>query len=141
MTVSGTGLPVGTKIASIGINGSLTFDQNATATGTGVTLTFGSYAAGTLTLTGTSTHANEIKGILRDSVSNIDATTTILAITKTGVGKWVLSGANNYTGPTTSVAAPWPWARTMCCRMTRLFPSARPPLTRRRSPTPSAPST
>lgn len=101
MTVGGTGIQAGTKIVSIGINGSLTFDKTTTAATGNQTLSFGSYPTGTLTLTGNNTGANEIKGILKDSVSNIDASSTTLAITKTGAGKWVLSGANTYTGATT----------------------------------------
>ncbi|MCX6995586.1 MAG: autotransporter-associated beta strand repeat-containing protein, partial [Kiritimatiellaeota bacterium] len=50
----------------------------------------------TLTLTGTSTGANTLAGIVQDnSVANKTA------LTKDGVGKWILSGANTYTGKTT----------------------------------------
>jgi autotransporter-associated beta strand protein len=98
MAVSGPGIQAGSKIVSIGTNGAIILDK--TPTYSGGTLTFGSYLAGTLTLTGTNTGSNEIRGILRDSVSDIDASTTTLAITKSGPGKWVLFGANTYTGPT-----------------------------------------
>ncbi|MCX6997929.1 MAG: autotransporter-associated beta strand repeat-containing protein [Kiritimatiellaeota bacterium] len=50
----------------------------------------------TLTLTGTSTGANTLAGIVQD---NSGANTT--ALTKDGVGKWILSGVNTYTGGTT----------------------------------------
>jgi autotransporter-associated beta strand protein len=100
MAVSGSGIQAGSKIVSIGINGTIVLDK--TPTYAGGTLTFGSYLTGTLTLTGTSTHANEIKGILKDSTSAIpgDTSFTALGIDKIGGGKWVLSGANTYTGPT-----------------------------------------
>ena len=50
----------------------------------------------TLALTGTNTGPNEIAGGI---VNNSTANTT--AVTKTGVGTWILSGTNNYTGATT----------------------------------------
>ncbi len=90
-------LPAGTKIVSIGINGQIIFDQNAT-TGGNATLAFGAYPGGTLTLAGTNTGANEIKGVLQDSTSTLDTNT--LSVVKSGVGQWILSGANTYSGPT-----------------------------------------
>jgi len=100
MLVGGTGITAGTKIVSINLNGQLTFDQNATVSGAS-TLSFGSYLPGILTLTGSNTSTNEIRGILKDSVSGIDASVVPLSVTKAGVGRWVLSGTNIYTGTTT----------------------------------------
>jgi fibronectin-binding autotransporter adhesin len=48
-----------------------------------------------LTLKGSNTDANEIAGSLSDATNGGK-----LAITKTGTGKWVLSGTNTYTGST-----------------------------------------
>ena len=49
----------------------------------------------TLTLNGTNTGSNTISGV----ISNGSATT--FALTKTGTGTWILSGANTYNGATT----------------------------------------
>ncbi|MFA6286506.1 MAG: autotransporter-associated beta strand repeat-containing protein [Opitutaceae bacterium] len=51
-------------------------------------------AAKTLALTGTNTGDNTLAALIAD---NTGAT----SLTKDGVGKWVLSGANTFTGPTT----------------------------------------
>jgi len=86
-----------------GANGSYFFTNNA-ATGTAAkagTLIIGGTvrggAAGTtvLTLGGTNSNANTVSG----NISN--GTSTSLAITKTGIGSWVLSGTNSFTGTTT----------------------------------------
>jgi autotransporter-associated beta strand protein len=68
-------------------SGALVFSSALTATGAG---------AKTLTLTGTNTADNRIGGAI---VNNSGANTT--SLTKDGTGKWVLSGANTYTGATT----------------------------------------
>jgi autotransporter-associated beta strand protein len=68
-------------------SGALVFSNAFTATGAG---------AKTLTLTGTNTADNRIGGAI---VNNSGANTT--SLTKDGTGKWVLSGANTYTGNTT----------------------------------------
>jgi len=105
MKVGGAGIPANTTITSVDNNNQITISNNPTTTTAATPLYFGSYSPGmplTLTLTGPSTAANEIKGILKDSTSAIpdDTGFTSLGITKTGIGKWVLSGANAYTGPT-----------------------------------------
>ncbi len=51
----------------------------------------------TLTLGGSNTGANEIQGVIQ----NNNSTTGPVALTKSGSGTWVLSGANTYTGLTT----------------------------------------
>ena len=58
-------------------------------------ITGGAAGATVLTLSGTNTNANTISG----TIANGSATS--LAITKSGAGTWVLSGANSYTGATT----------------------------------------
>ncbi len=50
----------------------------------------------TLTLGGTNTGANEIQGIIQNN-----AATGLVAVTKSGIGTWTLSGTNTYTGVTT----------------------------------------
>ena len=86
-----------------GGGGTYTF-ANHSANGSGVgagTLNFGGGITGgaagatVLTLSGTNTNANTISGI----IGNGSATT--MAITKSGVGTWKLTGANTYTGATT----------------------------------------
>lgn len=51
----------------------------------------------TLTLGGTNTGLSEIQGVIADGLSG----TMTTALTKTDAGRWVLSGANTYTGTTT----------------------------------------
>jgi len=53
--------------------------------------------ARTLTLTGDNANNNEITG----AVQNQNASGGTIAVTKTDSGKWMLSGANTYTGATT----------------------------------------
>ena len=50
----------------------------------------------TLTLTGTNTGANTLTSIIGDQAAG----TGITSVTKSGVGKWMLDGANTYTGLT-----------------------------------------
>ena len=50
----------------------------------------------TLTLTGSSTAANTFAGELDDNGSN-----GVSSVAKTGVGEWILSGSNTYSGTTT----------------------------------------
>ena len=52
----------------------------------------------TLTLTGSNTDANTIAAIIGDNIADV---TGVTALTKSGTGTWVLSGANTYTGPST----------------------------------------
>ena len=84
VNLSGT-VTGGTLDASGG--GPIVFTSAFTATGVG---------SKTLFLTGTSAAANEIQGAI---VNNSGGATT--AVTKTGSGTWLLSGANTYTGTTT----------------------------------------
>ena len=102
MPVSGTGIANGTTIgnATTSLTGTtgLVLTQNATATGN-QTLTFG-YGARTLTLTGNNTGNNTIAGILQDGAT-VGGVAGTLSLTKSGIGTWVLSGNNTYTGNTT----------------------------------------
>ena len=97
---TGTG---GGTIASNG-SGALTF-TNATFNplstsyvnpGTGATTGVAPTVSRTLTLAGTNTDANTISGIIQNNAAG-----GAVALTKSGVGTWVLSGANSYTGLTT----------------------------------------
>lgn len=53
-----------------------------------------------LTLNGTNTDLNTINGKIVNNV-NLSAGASLVALTKSGVGTWVLAGANEYTGGTT----------------------------------------
>jgi autotransporter-associated beta strand protein len=94
MTVtSTTGLfPVGTTVTAIDGN-AYTLSSSATATASG-NVTFGTTDR-TLTLTGVNTGRNTVAGSLADSAGG-----GVLGVTKAGLGTWVLSGSNSYTGPT-----------------------------------------
>jgi fibronectin-binding autotransporter adhesin len=71
--------------------GALTFSSATfNPTITGIT------ATRTLTLGGTNTGANTISGIIQNNAAG-----GAVALTKSGAGTWVLSGANSYTGATT----------------------------------------
>ena len=54
-----------------------------------------STGAKTLTLGGSNTGANTFGGVIADGVGSV------ISLTKTGAGTWILSGANTYTGNTT----------------------------------------
>ncbi len=54
-----------------------------------------STGAKTLTLGGSNTGANTFGGVIADGVGSV------ISLTKTGAGTWILSGANTYTGTTT----------------------------------------
>jgi len=85
------GQQAGGEIVNNG-SGALTFrGTNFNTTITGIT------ATRTLTLSGTNTGDNEINGIIQDNVAG----TGRIAVTKSGVGKWTLSGFNTYSGITT----------------------------------------
>ena len=57
-------------------------------------ITGGTSGATVLTLSGSNTNLNTISG----TIANGNATS--VAITKSGIGTWVLSGTNTYTGAT-----------------------------------------
>lgn len=65
--------------------GALTLSGNVSALFTG---------AKTLTLTGNSTAANTLSGVISNGAG-------VVAISKTGTGRWDITGANTYTGNTT----------------------------------------
>ena len=86
--------------ASLVLEGNYTFSSGATSTT--ATLSFGgritpgpTTGTTTLTLNGGNTGSNTITGALADNGSGA------FAITKDGLGLWILSGANSYSGPTT----------------------------------------
>jgi len=86
-----------------GASGTYVFSNNS-ANGAGAsagTLIFGGGITGgavgstVLTLSGSNTNLNTISGIIANGAASS------VAITKSGVGTWVLTGANTYTGVTT----------------------------------------
>ncbi len=89
--------------APIVLNGATTFQNNSTS-GAGANsgilnfgggITGGVAGATTLTLQGTNTNKNTISGIIGNGTSSA------VSVTKSEAGKWVLSGANTYSGTTT----------------------------------------
>jgi formylglycine-generating enzyme len=86
--------------APLVLEGDYTFTGNASSSS--ATLTFGggitpaaTSGVTTLALNGSNFGANTISGVLADNGSGQ------LAVTKSGTGVWILSGANSYTGSTT----------------------------------------
>jgi autotransporter-associated beta strand protein len=92
MPVSGVNIPANATIAAVTGPTTFTLSANGTAAGA-TTLAFGSVAR-TLTLGGTNAGDNT----LRPNIVNGGAATSVA---KTGAGKWILTGANTYTGTTT----------------------------------------
>ena len=87
---------IGLTNNSTGSGGGLIIRNN----GSGLLVINGVYAFnGTvtkqLTLGGINTGDNTVKGIIRNATTN-----GIISVVKTGDGKWILSGANTYTGST-----------------------------------------
>lgn len=98
MTVT-SGAFTGTKTISAIISATSINLNNTTGIAAGsFGITAGIPAARTLTLTGTNPDTNTIAGVLQNSTA---AGAGVLSVTKSGTGKWVLSGANTYTGATT----------------------------------------
>jgi autotransporter-associated beta strand protein len=86
--------------APLVLEGNYNFTSGATSSA--ATLTFGggitpgpTTGVTTLTLNGGNTGANTIKGVLANNGAGL------LAVTKSGSGTWLLSGANTYSGGTT----------------------------------------
>jgi fibronectin-binding autotransporter adhesin len=96
-----TGAAGGTdRLFTVDVRGA-TLDASGTGalalnTAGGANVTSGT-GARTLTLTGSNTGNNSVGGTLANGTLGTDT----LAVTKTGAGKWVLGGANTYTGGTT----------------------------------------
>ncbi len=93
--------PLVLQPASNSTAGTYSFNNASSLTGSilkiGGTVTGGTTTSAiTLILTGSNTSANEISGVVSDGGAGSG-----LAISKTGVGTWILSGANSYTGSTT----------------------------------------
>jgi len=78
--------------------GTLTFTGNNLAGNIFNTTISGITVTRALTLNGTNTGNNAISGIIQN---NATATNGLVAVTKLGIGTWVLSGSNTYTGTTT----------------------------------------
>jgi len=98
-TITGTNIPADTTITAVDVDArSIGLSQaTSAASTTGLTMTFGGAANldRTLTLTGDNAGDNGFAASLSDP-----AGTGKLGITKTGIGKWILSGATKTnTGP------------------------------------------
>jgi len=94
-SIQGPGIPENTVIVEI-LNGSqivISNPTNAAASTAANAYTFGDMDR-TFTLGGTNTGNNTISGVLANSA------TKKLSVSKSGTGKWILSGANTYTGAT-----------------------------------------
>jgi len=92
-SVTGANIAANTVISQIVDGQTVVISNAALGTATGV-YTFGDIDR-TFTLTGTNSGNNTIAGVLANSP------TKSLSVTKSGSGKWILSGANTYTGATT----------------------------------------
>jgi autotransporter-associated beta strand protein len=106
LTAGGTIQTTSTVTKSQAVNAPLVLEGNYTftsgASSSSATLGFGGgitpaamSGVTTLTLNGSNTGANTISGILADNG------TGQLAVSKSGSGTWILSGANTYSGSTT----------------------------------------
>lgn len=92
-SISGVGIAANTTILQILDGGRVVLSNNTTGVASSGTYTFGALDR-TLTLGGTNSGDNLISGSLADSTSKK------LSVTKAGGGKWILAGANTYTGTT-----------------------------------------
>jgi autotransporter-associated beta strand protein len=100
MTIAGTGIAVGSKITAVNYDTrEITLDLptiSAQATHVAVTITGTADLNRSLTLGGTNTGDN----LLASPIANPSGAGK-LALTKGSAGKWILTGANTYTGNTT----------------------------------------
>jgi len=96
LTYTGDGDTSNRRIDLVGTTGGGTITNNGTGALnlSGGVLNAGS-GAKTFTLSGTSTDLNTLSGIIQEGGNGA------LAVSKSGAGTWVLSGANTYTGATT----------------------------------------
>jgi fibronectin-binding autotransporter adhesin len=93
-TITGANIAPGTVITEVLDGSRIAISQATTGAATASVYTFGAQDR-TLTLKGSNAGNNTIAGALADSAS------TKLGVTKAGSGKWILSGANTYSGATT----------------------------------------
>jgi autotransporter-associated beta strand protein len=93
--ITGPGITPGTTVLST-TNGTITLSGNVTAASTNGTFTFVNPSTNdrTFTLTGVNTAANTFSPQLTDTPYGR------VALTKSGVGTWVLTNTETYTGPT-----------------------------------------
>jgi autotransporter-associated beta strand protein len=97
MTVSMPGVPAGRTITTINNATQIVINSGSGVTAGTNSATFGYPGARTLTLSGTNTGNNTIAGVLQNSAVGA----SILSLSKSGTGTWLLSAANTYTGGTT----------------------------------------
>jgi autotransporter-associated beta strand protein len=106
LTAGGTMQTTSTVVNAQTVNAPLVLEGDYTftsgATNSSATLSFGggitpgaTSGTTTLTLNGANSGANTISGVLADNNAGR------LAVTKSGTGVWILSGANSYSGNTT----------------------------------------
>lgn len=98
---TGTGESTDRVINFAGKNATVTFEQSGTGLlkFTSPLLVSGYGANKTIALTGNTTGTGEFAAAITDPHDRAGKATT--AITKSGTGKWTLSGANTFTGPVT----------------------------------------
>lgn len=94
-------IQVGTSSGDAGATGGATILANGSGALQFTRATFNeavnsSSAGRTLTLGGTNTGNNTIHGVIQNNLSS-----RVVRVEKTGVGTWILAGANTYTGNTT----------------------------------------
>ena len=100
---TGTGVNgTSNRLFTLGVNGG-TLDASGSGslnfTNAGSLTIQAGGGARTLTLTGTSTVNNTFRPVIADAGAG-----SLTSVTKSGVGTWILSGANTYTGNTTITA-------------------------------------
>ena len=99
---TGTPLAADTGSATIENNGSGALVFNAAIFNAQTNATTGVGADRTLTLSGSNTGNNTISGVIQNNmVSGTGTGTARIGLIKNGVGTWILSGNNTYTGATT----------------------------------------
>ena len=96
MTISATGIPAGATITKVTSATEVTFAPASTsAFSLGVPVSFGPAPERRLTLSGSNTANNTLASIIPNASDS-----GVVGVTKSGSGKWILTGNNSYTGLT-----------------------------------------